>query len=72
MMRYQFMDEVADSIEERPFSQGFYWFVFLLIVLFFIGFHSITVNSDYIPNQTLLIETEETNQAFNVVFSAQK
>jgi hypothetical protein len=62
MMRYQFSNEVSDSIVERPFSKAFAWFVLLLIVLFFFGFYSIILNTNYIP-QSALIEAGETTQS---------
>lgn len=52
------MNEVSNSMIERPYSNGLHWFIILLVVLFFIGFYSVASTTTYIPNN-LQIESGE-------------
>ena len=65
------MNEVSNSMKERPYANGVFWFILLLGVLFFFSFYSIAIRTNYVPNH-MQIEAGGITQSVMVVSPIQK
>jgi len=70
-MRYEFMNKGANSMIKRPYANGYSWFIFLLVVLFFLGFYFMASRITYIPN-SMQIETGGITHSVMMEFPKQK